>query len=647
MQPMSAPRSVAIIGLGSRGLGVLERLLALAEQSGEQLRIELIDPAGDGAGVHSTTQPDYLLLNTICSQVSMFPDEHSVGDTVRLTGPTLHEWVLARDLRIADDGFSVGPTGRRIEAWDFLPRRVLGEYLGWFAERLLGTLPAGVQVRLHRSEAIALHRGEAVSLHSEAVSLHGEAVSLLGGGAELPAGGESFRIELASGDWVSAGAVFLTTGYTDNFATTHPNGRLIDRPYPMPDRFSQIGPGQTVAISGFGLSAMDAMSCLTVGRGGRFERCDGGVRYLPSGEEPRLLFYSRSGRACRARPRILRYGPPYRPLLFTPAGIDRLRGETGGPLDFDRQVWPLVLGELRISYRRAQARAAGPDAVDRLERQLAQALAGSPAESGLTALLDALDTEHGEFRPEELLDGAQPMSLTGRAGYQGWLAAELAADLVEGELGLQGSIVKQTLDILRELRDTFRHAVDFGGLTPETCRRFFQQTVPVLNRAVVGPQFERHQELLTLIEAGIAQAPVGPDPWLTWDADAKSWLIASRRLATPHLARADWLIAGRTDLPAVASSASPLLDGLFKQGRIRASVAGDPALAGIDVDRDQHPITASGQVESRIWVLGPLCEGSTFYNNLVPSPGCYSRPVADAHRCAAELLAADRSLAAV
>jgi len=623
---MSASRSVAIIGLGSRGLGVLERLLALAEQSGSRLRIELIDPVGDGAGVHSKTQQDYLLLNTICSQVSMFPDAHSVGDAVRLTGPTLHEWVLARDLRIADDGYSVGPVGRRIEAWDFLPRRLLGEYLGWFAETLLDTLPPGVEVRLHRSEAIGLHGGQA---------------------AGLSAAENSFRIELASGEWVSADAVFLTTGYTENLPAAQSMGRLIDRPYPMPDRLSRILPGQTVAIGGFGLTAMDAMSCLTVGRCGRFERRDGVLRYLPSGEEPRLLFYSRSGRACRARPRILRYGPAYRPLLFTPAGIDRIRAEAGGALDFDRQVWPLVLGELRIAYRRARARAAGPEVAELLERRLAEASAGDPTGGGLATLLDALDAEQGRFRPEELLDGAQPMSLTDQAGYQGWLTAELAADLAEGELGLQGSIVKQTLDILRELRDTFRYAVDFGGLTPETCRRFFRQTVPVLNRAVVGPQFERHQELLTLIEDGIAGTPFGPDPWLTWDSDAKGWLIASRRLARPQLARVDWLIAGRTDQPAVASSSSPLLDQLFRQGRIRASVAGDPALAGIDVDRDQHPISATGELEPRIWVLGPLCEGSTFYNNLVPSPGCYSRPIADAHRCAAELLVADRSLAAV
>ena len=90
---MTEPASVAIVGLGSRGLSVLERLLALAEQAGDRLRIELIDPVGDGAGVHPVSQPDYLLLNTICSQVSMFPDRHSVGDTVRLAGPSLYEWV--------------------------------------------------------------------------------------------------------------------------------------------------------------------------------------------------------------------------------------------------------------------------------------------------------------------------------------------------------------------------------------------------------------------------------------------------------------------------------------------------------------------------------------------------------------------------
>jgi len=599
--------SVAIIGLGPRGLNVLERVLAVAGQAGERLRIELIDPAGDGAGMHAVDQPDYLLLNTICSQVTMFADRCSVGDTIRLTGPSLYEWVVERGLRIGEDGFSVGTSGRPIQPWDFLPRRLLGEYLGWFFKLLLARLPAGVQVRLHRSQAIGLAED-----------------------------GEQFRIELSSGERVSAGRVFLTLGYPGNVAAEHPSGRLIAQPYPMPRQLGRIPTGATVAIGGFGLTAMDAMSCLTVGRGGRYERHGRGLRYLPSGAEPRLLFYSRSGRPCRARPRVLRYGPGYRPLLFTPAGIDQLRAEHGGTLDFDRQVWPLVLGELRIAFRRAEAWAAGESAVDQLEQRLAEA-----ARAGrLDQLLDCIDAERGRFDPAQLLDGAQPMWLTDPARYQAWLAAELAADLAEGELGLQGSIVKRTLDILRELRDTFRYAVDFGALTPESNRGFFQRTTSVLNRAVVGPQFERHEELLALLELGIAEAPFGPDPVLSWDGGTNRWLIESRRLARPHADRADWLVAGRTDQPAVGSSASPLLAALFRDGRIRPNPAAEPQLAGIEVDQDQHPISATGEPDRRIWVLGPLCEGSTFYNNIVPSPGCFSRPIADAHRCAVELLTA-------
>jgi hypothetical protein len=62
-------------------------------------------------------------------------------------------------------------------------------------------------------------------------------------------------------------------------------------------------------------------------------------------------------------------------------------------------------------------------------------------------------------------------------------------------------------------------------------------------------------------------------------------------------------------------------------------------MRGIDVDRDQHPVAVDGTPDRRIWVLGPLCEGATFYNNLVPSPGVFSRPVADAHRCVTAMLA--------
>ena len=142
-------RTVAIIGFGSRGLGVLERIAALAGD--EQIAVEVIDPVGTGAGVHDTGQPDYLLLNTTCGQISMFPDQLSVGTATAAQGPTLYDWAVARGLRLAPDGFTVGPAGRDLRPTDFLPRRVLGEYLAWFFDHL--------RARAGRAAGHAPHRG--------------------------------------------------------------------------------------------------------------------------------------------------------------------------------------------------------------------------------------------------------------------------------------------------------------------------------------------------------------------------------------------------------------------------------------------------------------------------------------------------------
>ncbi|HEX6873902.1 MAG TPA: hypothetical protein VF163_22605, partial [Micromonosporaceae bacterium] len=91
-------------------------------------------------------------------------------------------------------------------------------------------------------------------------------------------------------------------------------------------------------------------------------------------------------------------------------------------------------------------------------------------------------------------------------------------------------------------------------------------------------------------------------------------------------------------LPAVASSASPLIRAMYAKGLLRRHRPEGSEVTGVDVTADQHPVDRDGTPDRRMWVLGPLCEGATFYNNLVPSPGVYSRPIFDAHRCAVALL---------
>ena len=606
-------RSVAIIGLGSRGLGVLERIVALAGP--EQITIEVIDPVGTGAGLHDVGQPDYLMLNTTCGQVSMFPGPLSVAADTAGHGPNLHEWAVARGLRMAADGFSIGTEGRELRATDFLPRRLLGEYLGWFFAQLRRRLPA--QVRL------VIHRGEAVDISAD------RSGDRSGG----------LVITLADGTAVPADFAFLTTGYTRN--TSSAAAGLITEPYPLPECLEVIAPGQTVAIGGFGLSAMDVLSGLTVGRGGTFRRDQGDAEYLPSGREPKILMYSRSGVPCRARPLVTRFEVSYDPLVFTPATIDGLRERRGGPeapLDFAADVMPLILDEMRIAYRRCQARCGGPDAEQVLVEELSALLGADVSRRALQHRLDELDAAAGRFDAAAALEGSAGLQRKDGAGYQRWFAGTVRRDLGEGLPGFAWSPVKAALDIIRELRDTFRYVADFGGLTAASAEDFYRRVVPLLNRAVVGPQYERHAELLALMSAGLVEVPFGPAPAI--GCSGGSWTLTSTTLRVREQRDADWLLPAQTPLPAVEVSASPLLRALAARGWIRRSAPGSRPVPGIDVDRDQHPRDAQGQPHPRIWVLGPLCEGATFYNNLVPSPGVYSRPIADAHRCASAMLAA-------
>lgn len=601
----SVIRSVIIVGLGSRGLGVLERVITLSRLAGPgagRVDVHVVDPTCGGEGVHHLDQPDYLLLNTTCAQVSMFPGEHSVGSEVDTTGPTLYDWVTERGLRIGDDGFSVGPHGRPIRPCDFLPRRLLGEYLCWYFRELLARAPDHVRVVCHRGQAVDLTDG--------------------------PDGG--LVVTLADGTTVAAGHAFLTTGYGTREDPDTPGAeRVVPAPYPLPGRTADIRPGETVAIGGFGLTAMDVLAGLTVGRGGRYVTDGAELRYVRSGREPEVLLYSRSGLPCRARPLVVEFGPPYRPVAFTPAAVDALRVRRGGPLDFDADVLALVLTEMRVAYHRCVARNAGAEAA---------LVAELSAAGDLLALLDELDRRHGPFDALATFEGSAGMLLDDHQIYQKWLTGVLRADLAEGLLGFVASPVKAALDVLRELRDTFRHVVDFGGLTPASLDEFTLRTMPALNRAVVGPQYERHAELLALIEAGLVRVPFGPDPALTWDGKAGRWRIESTRLAEPYSTEADWLVRAHVRPPSVGGSAGPLVSALHAKGWLRPHRPQSRLVGGVDLTPDQHPVRADGSIERRVWVLGPLCEGTTFYNNLVPSPACWSRPLVDAHRCASALL---------
>src|SRR6185503_15061837 len=72
-----SPQEICIIGFGPSGLCIFERIVAYAKAEllpPGQYQVHIVDPNEHGTGVHSVSQPDYLTLNTICGQLTMYAD---------------------------------------------------------------------------------------------------------------------------------------------------------------------------------------------------------------------------------------------------------------------------------------------------------------------------------------------------------------------------------------------------------------------------------------------------------------------------------------------------------------------------------------------------------------------------------------------
>ena len=148
---------IAIVGLGPWGVCALERVVTTARQDlapGQDVAVHVIEPGTPGSGVYDVNQPDYLLLNNACGELSLYPFETEADQPCYAVG--LYDWAVARGYRWVGDRCVIDPTGQPIERHHFLPRRLMGEYLQWFYRALLAGAPPGLHVVHHPTAAVDL-----------------------------------------------------------------------------------------------------------------------------------------------------------------------------------------------------------------------------------------------------------------------------------------------------------------------------------------------------------------------------------------------------------------------------------------------------------------------------------------------------------
>ncbi|MFD3678208.1 FAD/NAD(P)-binding protein [Streptomyces sp. NPDC058613] len=573
----TAPLTLAVIGTGPRGLSVLESLAVrlAASDPTRPVRIHAIDGVEVGAGrVWRTDQDDWYTMNTVAGQITMYSGGPDNGPWRPGAGPSLEEWSRAEpgETPLHTDGYAT--------------RRTYGRYLRSVYRSIEEHLPA----------------------HVELIGTKARITSL----TARPVGGWLLAVD-APPHLIAADQVLLATGHPHNipdaferrmldFAASHGGGRVRyvcgDSAADMDLDENAIAPGSTVAIRGLGLSFYDVMLALTVGRGGEFKRtAQGNLDYLPSGREPHIVAGSRSGLPIPARG-VNQKAPDHthRPRFLTKAAVAQARARRGqrtgsDQLSFAEDVFPLLLRELETVHREVW-RLGGAE--------------GPPPTPDLRRLA----------RPFEGQTFAGPGEFTAR------LLALMRADLAEASLGNSLGPLKAALDVLRDIRNIVREAVDFGGLLPHShAEDFVQDFLPVNALLSAGPPVERVEQLLALIETGVVEV-AGPGAQFTADETTGRFRVSSAQVQDSARI-ATTLIDARIPTPDLHRDGSTLMTSLVTNGIVSEYFRTGPdtvppvPTGGLNVTKAPfRAIAADGRVHDGLYALGIPTEHTRWFTQV-------------------------------
>ena len=151
--------TVAIIGMGPRGLSVLERLCANHEEFKPDMDIiiHVVDPYLPGSGkVWRTDQSRHLLMNTVASQITLFTDP-SVECIGPITpGPTLYEWAKFNVMTNSCDAYTpyVLEEAAKLTPNSYPTRAFYGYYLQWIYKYIDSNKPDNYHIHFHRKNIV-------------------------------------------------------------------------------------------------------------------------------------------------------------------------------------------------------------------------------------------------------------------------------------------------------------------------------------------------------------------------------------------------------------------------------------------------------------------------------------------------------------
>jgi uncharacterized NAD(P)/FAD-binding protein YdhS len=609
---MTAPTiTIAVLGAGPRGVGVLERLAAnlgpLAP--GSPLVVHLIDPHPPGAGrIWRSAQSPLLKLNSMARDVTMYTDESSTIDGPVRPGPSLIEWADAVRTGVIADVVLDDPTIKReiadLAGESFPSRRLQSEYLAWFYRRAVSAFDA--RVVEHAASAVRVDDleadgGQRVVLHTGATIDADVVLYALGHSGAEPDGEQQALAAFARRHALH----YVAPAFTADADT------------------SALAAGEPVIVRGMGLAAVDLTVLLTEGRGGRFSRGDdGALHYEPSGREPHLLLGSRRGIPYHSKIGSTLAAPPA-PTRFFDTRIAAELEAGSGRLSFVRDVWPLIASEMLWGYYH-ELFLGHPERVRVPWSQFAPLLerhAGTPAK--LRAVVAAAVPD-----PVDRLDlAALDRPLAGVRARSREELQRVVREYIETDLHLrsapQHSAALALFTSLLHALFALGTIVDSPKWTARSRAVELPEWTSYFSFIASGPPAHRLEELLALSRAGVVEF-LGGD--LEVRAHESGAFVASSPSAPGHVS-ARVLVDARLPRTSVRTSDNPALRSLIASGVGTEEFVSDAGFSGssglLVVDRaDARVVTPSGTRHPRRFAVGPY--------TTAPFVGAFARPGTDA-----------------
>lgn len=594
--PATIP-AIVFIGGGPRTAGVLERIAAnRPDVFAGPLQIHVVEPHVPGSGrIWRYHQDPGLLLNSMAADITMFTDGSVDCEGPAAPGPGLAQWAAgvldASIIDVPDFPQQLWDQLRTLDGTTFPTRQLQSQYLEWFFRRAAKSL--GRSVTVHRTTAVGITAG--------------------------PDGGH--EVELANGRTLHADIVVTALGHTDSqpdavsagysdFAARH-GGYHAAPSYTTDVDYSPVAAGQDVIVSGMGLGFVDLLVLLIEGRGGRFEETDdGGLRYLPSGREPRLWAGSRRGVPYHSKiSAALRGQTPGAPRFFTAAAVESLL-QQHGELDFHQHLWPLIAKESGYYYYR-EILTGSPERSAMGWDEFAAAYAGldwysSERADLVAAAVPGPDLHLDLERLDRPFDGR---TFTDHQDVQGAVAG-----YIEHDLALRDSPDHpETLALFLALLHVY---MEVGRVVPpERLNARSQQVVHgwwhgFFSFVDSGPPPHRLRQMLALHRAGLLQF-LGPGLDVTADETTGTFVATSRQSGVTVSATA--LIEARLPSTSVARSLNPVLASLHRTGlgseQQLLTSDGIHSTGKLLVSRQHQLVDADGKPQDRIFGIGPGTSG--------------------------------------